>query len=324
MNPEHFDWDPVHCKLYLGNLYSARVTIWDPYTNQTSHVEFPGITNTDPYHISGVNYDLYSKSGRVFFNANTGIPFETVGKNLTGPNKLIALSTVTNTVEWIADLNPAIAEASSILGFEAGGTQDIVQDVQGNSYIPTTYGQSIIKVSRDGKNVTCLWARKNNDGKPYEALEDLTGIEYHLATNTLISFSNIDRKLYAFSLSQNPVEAREIPISDLPADATGHLPYFPPKYNQNVLIVEDVAFPKVTVLSSEDHWKTAQWKGNITNPLSLPIPPGTPFNMNPFPTAVTEITGSVYLLEEYLDGPNGGNRTAYAMYDLTSDIEALL
>lgn len=76
--------------------FNASVLVYDPYTATYDILTFDGITDTEPYHVSGIDYDASTKS--IIIQANSGNPFMTNGADLSGPNKVIRYDTVSKKV----------------------------------------------------------------------------------------------------------------------------------------------------------------------------------------------------------------------------------
>ncbi|KAL7956733.1 hypothetical protein V8C34DRAFT_315392 [Trichoderma compactum] len=144
--PESADWDPVHCKVYLGLLYNASVAVYDPYQQKLDEIiTFPGITGNDDYTISfGIDYDGF---GSMYFAATSHTAFQSAATvlpaNFTGPNRIIRYDIKAHKVAWISSLTwPRIwyepknlTETLSSGGLDTIGDELIINDRSGKGFL---------------------------------------------------------------------------------------------------------------------------------------------------------------------------------------------
>ena len=128
--------------------------VYDPYTKTQDIISFPGITNTEPFHVSGIDHD--PKTGNIGISANDSKPFvsngaDVTGGNVTRDNFIIRYNPWSKSIVFKADLAPFIQEVQEQTGLLGKGIQDMAEDSIGNSYTYITFGaKGLAKISPQG------------------------------------------------------------------------------------------------------------------------------------------------------------------------------
>lgn len=318
--PENLDWDPVHCKLYISANFNASVLIYDPYTSSYEILEFDGITNTDPYHVSGIDYD--ASTGSILISANSGNPFVTSGSNMTGPNKIIRYDTNTNSVAYTADLADFTAElaAGNVTG---GGFQDFAEDPSGNAYVPTVFHvPGIAKITKDG-SISSWYIGEPSTTSSYIYL----GIIYHEATNKLIVTAPYLSTFVSFDVGSDSPAPTNITMNGRPAD--GSYPGLecdglinPARYNRDVLLCSENGLQAITLWGTTDDFTSVEYIGQVVDNSTTEIATwGSP-------TATVEIGKTIYISNEFFHDLNefdvAGNRSSFPFVDATAQFDAIV
>ncbi|CAG8952483.1 hypothetical protein HYFRA_00001230 [Hymenoscyphus fraxineus] len=312
--PENSDFDPRSCLLYISSLYNATVVVYDPYSAKVvDTLEFPGIAHNPAFHLAGIEVD--KRSGLINIMPNTAAAFDTNGADVSGTNYLIQWDPTTRQVVYQVNLT----ETSQ---GQYGGFQDIAHDPLSNTYVVSTFGSSILKISPDGKKVIPWWL-------PHPINSSIVGTE-GLAANEWILLSN-DRtsgQLWSFDMRAETGVQVNVPISPPTDLGWSDAIYLPPKYHGTVLLVaqhqEDSA--GVAVLRSRDGlWRRAEFLGQV--PWAQGLGPWT--TGTTWAVATVEVGGSLYVeLENFLDAPvpgsAGGNRSVFPWVDITREVEVLV
>ncbi len=102
--------------------------------------------------------------------------------------------------------------------------------------------------------------------------------------------------------------------------ADGDAIKLPSKYGGKVALVAEDSIG-IAVLKSKDGWKTVDYLGTIANNFTATASGAA--------TAAIDIAGSTFLLTEYftddaVPGTNAGNRSAFPLIDITSQVAALV
>lgn len=318
--PENLDWDPVHCKLYISANFNASVLVYDPYTSSYDILTFDGITDTDPYHISGIDYD--ASTGSILISANSGEPFVTSGSNMTGANKVIRYDTNTNSVAYTADM--ASFSAQIAIGNETGGGfQDFAEDTCGNSYVPTVFHvPSVAKITKDG-TVSAWYVGEPTTSSSYTYL----GVIYHEATNKLVVTAPYLGSFVTFDVGSDSPAPTNVTMNGRPAD--GSYPGLecdglinPTRYGGDILLCSENGLQAITLWATSDNFTTVDYIGQVVDNSTTEIATwGSP-------TASVEIGNTIYISNEYFHDLNefdvAGNRSSFPFVDATAEFDAVV
>ncbi|KAL9610743.1 MAG: hypothetical protein Q9167_004562 [Letrouitia subvulpina] len=153
--PEGVDFFPPNCKIYVGSLDNNTLIEFDPYTSTTTAIiSFPGISHNKEYLVCGIDYSPATQT--LYISANARAPWwnpgsDSMGWNLTGPNRLIHYSPLNDSVLWIADVDPLVDATERSLGALIGGFQDVAEDQAGNAYYAVSWSNIIFKIDVQGR-----------------------------------------------------------------------------------------------------------------------------------------------------------------------------
>jgi hypothetical protein len=318
--PENLDWDPVHCKLYISANFNASVLVYDPYTSTYDILTFDGITDTDPYHVSGIDYD--ASTGSILISANSGNPFVTSGSNMTGANKVIRYDTNTNSVAWTVDMADFTGELA-IGNMTGGGYQDFAEDTAGNIYVPAVFHvPSMAKITSDG-TVSSWYIGEPSTSSSYMYL----GIIYHEATNKLVVTAPYLGIFVSFDVGSDSPAPANITMNNRPAD--GSYPGLecdglinPKRYNRDVLLCSENGLQAITLWATTDNFTSVEYIGQVVDNSTTEIATwGSP-------TATVELGNTIYLSNEYFHDLNEfdvvGNRSSFQFVDITVQVDAIV
>lgn len=296
-----------------SSLYNATVVIYDLYAAKVVDIlEFPGIANNPAFHLAGIEVD--ERTGLVSIMPNTAAAFDTNGADVSGTNYLIQWDPSTKQTVYQVNL-------TEITQGLYGGFQDIAHDPSSNTYVVSTFGSSILKISKDGKKITPWWVSQpiNNS---------IVGTE-GLAANGWTLLSN-DRAgdLYKFDMRAQQGVKTTVPITPPTNLGWSDAIFLPPKYKGTILLVaqHDLDSAGVAVLRSRDgSWQTAEFLGQV--PWAQGLGPWT--NTTTWIVATVQIADSLYIeLENFLDTPapgsTAGNRSLFPWIDITKEVAALV
>lgn len=318
--PENLDWDPVHCKLYISANFNASVLVYDPYTSSYDIITFDGITDTDPYHVSGIDYD--ASTGSILISANSGNPFVTSGADMTDANKVIRYDTETNTIVYTADLADFSAQLAA--GNQTGGGfQDFAEDPSGNAYVPNVFHvPAIAKVTKDG-SVSSWYIGEPSTSSSYIYL----GIIYHEATNKLIVTAPYLSTFVSFDIGSDSPTPTNVTMNDRPVD--GSYPGLecdglinPARYKRGVLLCSENGIQAITLWATIDDFSSVKYIGRVADNSTTDIATwGSP-------TAIVEIGNAIYISNEYFHDMNefdvAGNRSSFPFVDATAQFDAIV
>ncbi|KAF9875236.1 tri14-like protein [Colletotrichum karsti] len=320
--PENLDWDPVHCKLYISANFNSTVLVYDPYTATYDILSFEGITGTDPYHVSGIDYD--SSTGSILISANSGSPFVTSGQNMTGSNKVIRWDTNANSAAYTADLAEFSAKLA-IGNVTGGGYQDFAVDKEGNTYVPVVFHvPGIAKISEAGE-VSSWYLGQPSTSSKYIYL----GIVYHENSNKLVITAPYLGTFVTFDVSAASPVPTNVTMNGWPSDGSYSASNLecdgllnPARYSRNVLLCSENGLQAITLWASRDGFASVEYIGQVADNSTADIATWAS------PTATVEIGDSIYVSHEYFHDLNefdvAGNRSSFPFVDVTAELDALV
>lgn len=291
-------------------LYNSTVAVYDPVANSVDRIiEVPGLSYDPLLHSSGVKLDGPDKLSIVI---NAGRAFETGGQNRSGENFLVKYDLEQDRILWQANVGAATNNAVT-------GYQDVEHDSQGNSYVVSSFPESIIRVSADGQTVTPWYVLV--EGQQSTGMTGLAKFDDNTVLSTNVSGSSIT----AWDLTQEIGVPRQVPVTGLSANETQLFVlsdglYLPPRYERTVLLIADGARNGVAVVRSNDGWASAQYVGFVANP----VPEG-----GSLAAASVQLGDNVFLIPafftmERVAGTLTGPQSAFPLADITAEVEALV
>ena len=250
----------------------------------------------------GVDYSFVTDT--LYVSANARAPWwnegsDTMGWNLTGPNRLIHYSPLNQSILWEADVNSLVEEIEREIGAKIGGFQDQAEDKDGNAYYPTAWGNVILKIDVNGQ------ANKFYVPEPDRMNTSAYGFSALVVSedNVLVLGDAVSQSFAIFNLSgPDPSEPFFSKPANLPAGCSTALAcdslIMPKRFSNTIVLCVDVFDAKISphgiiaVYSSGDGWRTSEYIG------AVPIE----FDQAPYAwsTATFEARGSIYALASAL------------------------
>ncbi len=278
---------------------------YDPYKGTTLDIiTFQGLSHKAGLNVGSVVVDKYTGLLSVVVNAMA--PFITAGKDVSGENFLIKYDPKAKKVLWQQNIT-AVTEG------RYGGFQDVDTDSRGNTYVVGTFPGTIIKIDKDGKSAVPWYV-------PAKIEPTTAGYEGLAAIGDTLLANTVDGQIDKFDMTAAKGTPVRVPRSPNTAMSDGDAIKLPTKYGGKVALVAEDSVG-VVVLRSKDGWKTVDYLGLIPN--NFPTVAGGAS------TAALDIAGSVFVLEEYftdeqVPGTTAGNRTSFPLFDITSQVAALV
>ncbi|KAL9046287.1 MAG: hypothetical protein Q9214_000842 [Letrouitia sp. 1 TL-2023] len=297
--PEGVDFFPPNCKIYVGSLNNNTLIEYDPYTSATQVIEFPGISYNKEYLICGIDYSPATET--LYISANARAPWwnpgsDTMGWNLTGPNRLIHYSPLNASVLWTADVDPLVETTERRLGALIGGFQDIAEDRDGNAYAAISWSNIILKL--DGRGRASKFyepAQADMDTRTY----GFGGWFVSSEDNALVLSDGVSHRFARFDLSgpdpaeptwSAPANHPEGYATALWCDSLVVLKGFGEKVALCADVFDQMIAPHgiIAVYYSEDGWRSSEYIGAV--PVEFEQAPGA------WSTATFEALGRSYAL----------------------------
>lgn len=294
--------------------------IYDPYEKTYDILELDGITNTDPFHVSGIDYD--ASSGAIMISANSGNPFVSSGSNMTGTNYVIKYDTNTNKIAYQADLS-TFTDQLQTENQSGGGFQDFAEDTEGNAYVPTAFHvPAIAKITKSGE-VSAWYVGEATSSSSYIYL----GVVHNTASSKLIVTAPYLSLFQTFDLASDAPTPTNVTMNGRPAD--GSYPGLecdglinPVRYSGNVLLCSENGLAAITLWATTDDFLSVQYIGQVADNSTTDIVTWAA------PTATVELENSIFISHEYFHDLNQfdvvGNRSTFPFVDITSQVDGLV
>jgi len=303
----------LHSDLLLirtSSLYNGTVVVYDPYKAKVvDTIILPDISFNPVLHVGGVDYD--HRTGLFYIVADAGAPFNTNGKDITGPNYVMKFDPITKDILWTVDLTIVTQERYS-------GFQDLEEDAQGNVFVVGTWPASILRISGRDRGIR-PWYVPEPLNQTRKGLSGIAAKDDNLLAYDINGGNG--GKLLRFNMTAERGVPVEVPLTPPTFLGLGDAVYLPPKYDGKVLLISIDAEGTVVIVSSDGKWEKAEYKGLI--------PRGTTGDAaGSAITASVQIGQSIYTVLEWFDAPIpgslAGNRTVFPWKDITAEVEALV
>ncbi|KAI1339736.1 hypothetical protein F5Y15DRAFT_381951 [Xylariaceae sp. FL0016] len=267
--PESAEFALSNCKFYIGSLNNGSLIEHDPYTSVTREIKLPEVSHNEDYFICGVDFSY--ASGTIYVAASARYPWwPTIGANLTGPNRIIQYSPITDSIVWSANIDDVISAEVEKTGSPFAGFQDMAEDRDGNAYFIGTFGNIIVKVDPKGQATKFYTPEPVND-KSYGF-----GGLFVTLDNVLVLGDGVSDGFVRFDLSSStPARPSFTTPKGHPEDFEEILECdsltAPRRYNDKVALCSNVLDRKfskhgmITVYTSDDGWTTSEFVGMIVN-----------------------------------------------------------
>ncbi|TKA48211.1 hypothetical protein B0A54_01704 [Friedmanniomyces endolithicus] len=321
--PKSADWDPVHCRLYVGAAYNASFIIYDPYSTSYETVEIPGISHNPDYEVSGVDYDARTGAMYICVTFSKAFSSTITGNaslaNFTGPNAIVKYDTNHGVIDYITSFVGIQSQIEASTGKLVNGFQDMAEDTKGNSYAIATFGNTLVKLNPTGE--ASLWYESPNitDVLGFEGLFSIG--DKLVVSNRLVSgFSTFDTTKPAVSVTVQP--------TNLPTNESvgwdGLLA--PTKYGGRIALSSDDAYG-TRVFASNDDWDTAKYIGGVPRPADITADS----NVFVISTDSYEINDRLYSLTAFFQLPHAKDpatpietRNNFTQIDITDGVAELV
>ncbi|KAM3465647.1 hypothetical protein MY5147_009238 [Beauveria neobassiana] len=312
--PEIFQWDKRRCVAYVGNLYNASLSVFDPYQNKVLEtIQFPGLshpgdTAVKPLHASGIVLRPSNDRPKTLeLLIDNGDAFYSGGVNISGPDYLISMDIETMTVTNKLHLNNGLY----------AGYADAELGSDGNTYVLGVYKSNILRVTPDREISTMYVEEPLGLPRPY----GFTGITH--IDDIIISNDNTIGQFVRFD-TRNPDGTPPTIIKQTPHHSfnTSNVLAIPERYDSTVLLATENSTPDhpaggVGVFRSQDKtFRQVDFLGFLPSRLG-----------NSLATCARQMANRIYLVSLPTDGANitvAGHSRKFIFQDLTEDIDALL
>lgn len=304
-----------------SSLNNGSLVEWDPVAQTAEIIEIPEVGHNSDFFVCGVDYS--HATGTIYVAASARAPwYPSIGANLTGPNRLIHYSPLDNKILWQANVDPLVREIEQATGSPVAGFQETVTDMDGNAYFIAAFGNTILKVDKDGQA-----------SKFYSPEKPLTaygfGGAFVTQDNVLVVGDGVSHAFARFDLSG---PSPSTPTFGAPG---GHPQVYngvlecdaliaPPRYRDRVAVCASVInrdfspHGAVTVYTTADGWRSSSFAGVI--PVEFGQAPDV------WSTAQLASADRVYALSSALPYEGGvfPRTESTTLVDITAEVDAFV
>lgn len=302
-------------------LFNASVAVFNPYNNTViESIDFPGLSGDINIHLGPA---LPDASGRLTVLLDAAAAFATGGADVSGTNVILKYDFDTNSVLWQHNISAEITQG------RFGGFQDVAHDKDQNVYIVGTFPGTILRV-RDNGTGLAPWFLPAPAALANTTVAGFAGIASIIEKDLLLVNNQADGQIYRFDGVSGAVNGTPILIprtdagngsTSAPLGASDAI-LLPPKYGGTVLLVSVDAEGTVVLRSKDGSWKTAETLGLISNNVPEAMGGLTPAPLQIGPNKVFAV--EEFFADPVLAGTTAGNRSAFPLVDITTQVDALL
>ncbi|RKK08497.1 hypothetical protein BFJ68_g17215 [Fusarium oxysporum] len=315
--PSYYRWDYQRCVLYISAIYNASIVIWDPYSSSIQRVvSIPGISHNaleaSDKRLSGIVLDSTNNVLSAVVEADEF--FLTGGNDVSGDSFVVKVDLNNFAINKI--------NLTTTTKGQYGAFIDIDNGLSGDLYVNGAYPSSILHIDCSDQVSPFYIREPTTVPRPY----GFGGVvRFH---DTLIANDNTNNQLVRFTLDSGNSSPVVIPQTNYHNFSVGTALSLPQRYGGRVLLqAEDILAENTTgvsVFSSTDGWETAKFVGFIESidrklePASVAISQTTARDIG------DRIYSSVLFYDNKINPAMAGNRTDFALRDITDSIDSLL
>ncbi|KAM5385831.1 hypothetical protein ACJA88_001981 [Fusarium oxysporum] len=304
-------------EVFTNSIYNASIVVWDPYSSSIQRViSLPGISH------SGLEASDKRLSGTVIDSTNDVLSavvqadefFLSGGNDVSGDNFVVKVDLNTFAVKKI--------NLTATTKGQYGAFIDIDNGLSGDLYVNGGYPSSILHIDCKDK-VSPLYVREPTTApRPFGF-----GGVVRVGDN-LIASDNTNHQLVRFTIQSGHSSPVVIPQTNYHNFSGGGSLSLPHKYGGKVLLMAEDILAKnttgVSVFSSMDGWKTVKFVGFIESIDRKLEPASVAISQTSAHELGDRIYSSVLFYDNKINPSMAGNRTDFALRDITDSIDSLL
>ncbi|KAH7493687.1 hypothetical protein FOMA001_g163 [Fusarium oxysporum f. sp. matthiolae] len=307
----------VFCTSGMFSIYNASIVVWDPYSSSIQRViSLPGISH------SGLEASDKRLSGTVIDSTNDVLSavvqadefFLSGGNDVSGDNFVVKVDLNTFAVKKI--------NLTTTTKGQYGAFIDIDNGLSGDLYVNGGYPSSILHIDCKDK-VSPFYVREPTTApRPFGF-----GGVVRVGDN-LIASDNTNYQLVRFTIHSGNSSPVVIPQTNYHNFSGGGSLSLPHKYGGKVLLMAEDILAKnttgVSVFNSMDGWETAKFLGFIESIDRKLEPPSVAISQTTAREIGDRIYSSVLFYDNKINPSMAGNRTDFALRDITDSVDSLL
>ncbi|WJG34562.1 uncharacterized protein FOBCDRAFT_314856 [Fusarium oxysporum Fo47] len=304
-------------EVFTNSIYNASIVVWDPYSSSTQRVvSLPGISH------SGLEASDKRLSGTVIDSTNDVLSavvqadefFLSGGNDVSGDNLVVKIDLNTFAVKQI--------NLTTTTKGQYGAFIDIDNGLSGDLYVNGGYPSSILHIDCKDK-VSPLYVREPTTAPRPFGFGGVVRV-----SDNLIASDNTNHQLVRFTIQSGHSSPVVIPQTNYHNFSGGGSLSLPHKYGGKVLLMAEDILAKnttgVSVFSSMDGWKTAKFVGFIESIDRKLEPASVAISQTSAHELGDRIYSSVLFYDNKINPSMAGNRTDFALRDITDSVDSLL
>ncbi|KAG9506592.1 hypothetical protein J7337_000125 [Fusarium musae] len=311
--PSFFQWDDQRCVLYLSSIYNASIAVWDPYSSSLERIiSIPGITHSLDKRLSGTIIDPTNNVLSAVVEAASF--FTSAGNDVSGDNFVVKVDLNTFETKKI--------NLTAVTKGQYGAFLDIDNGLDGDLYVNGAYPSSILHVDCEDK-VSPLYVREPTTPPRSFGFGGVVRVGHDL-----IASDNTNHQLVKFAIHSGHHLPVVIPQTNYHNFSGGSSLSLPDRYGGKVMLMAEDVIDKntsgVSVFSSKDNWKTARFVGFIESVDRKLYPASGALSQTSAHELGERIYSSVLFYDNKVNPTMGGNRSDFALRDITDSVDSLL
>ncbi|KAF5673257.1 trichothecene biosynthesis [Fusarium denticulatum] len=311
--PSFFRWDDQRCVLYLSSIYNASIAVWDPYSFSLQRIiSIPGITHSLDKRLSGTIIDPTNNVLSAVVEAASF--FTSAGNDVSGDNFVVKVDLNTFETKKI--------NLTAVTKGQYGAFLDIDNGLDGDLYVNGAYPSSILHVDCEDK-VSPFYIREPTTPPRSFGFGGVVRVGHDLIVS-----DNTNHQLVKFAIHSSRHSPIVIPQTKCHNFSAGSSLSLPDRYGGKVMLMaEDVIDENtsgVSVFSSKDNWKTAKFVGFIESIDRKLQPASVALSQTSAHELGERIYSSVLFYDNKANPTMGGNRSDFALRDITDSVDSLL
>ncbi|KAF5706988.1 immune-responsive 1 [Fusarium mundagurra] len=298
-------------------IYNASIVVWDPYSSSVQRViSIPGISHSgleaSDKRIAGTMIDPTNNVLNAIVHADEF--FLSGGNDVSGDNFVVKVDLNTYAINKI--------NLTATTKGQYGAPLDLDNGLSGDLYVNGAYPSSILHIDCEDK-VSPFYVREpTTPPRPY----GYGGLVR--SGDSLIVCDNTNHQLVRFTIPSGYGTPVVIPQTNYRNFSGGGSLSLPHRYGGKVLLMaEDVIEKKTTgvsVFSSKDAWRTAKFLGFIESVERKLQPASVALSQTSAHELGERIYSSVLFYDNKVNPTMAGNRTDFALRDITDSVDSLL
>ncbi|KAM0083654.1 hypothetical protein ACKRZS_004106 [Fusarium odoratissimum] len=299
------------------SIYNASIVVWDPYSSSIQRViSIPGISH------SGLEASDKRLSGTIIDPTNNILSavvqadefFLSGGNDVSGDNFIVKVDLNTFAIKKI--------NLTATTKGQYGAFIDLDNGPSGDLYVNGGYPSSILRIDCEDRASPFYVREPITAPRPYGF-----GGVVRVGDNLIVS-DNTNHQLVKFTIHSGHGSPVVIPQTNYRNFSGGASLSLPHRYGGKVLLMAEDVIAKnttgVSVFSSKDGWKTAKFLGFIESIERKLEPASAAISQTSAHELGDRIYSSVLFYDNKINPTMAGNRTDFALRDITDSVDSLL